>query len=280
MTYGNVKESIIWASVVALSLSSTVYIAKSLKQVRRHFKLSKILEVFTLLIYTGLMVYFTITSFTHYFHVLNNKSDISSKLVHSIYQAELMFDQYEAKVNNRLKNYRGQLEAIVIGKVVDMSLYSTVFGTDPTPSDSDKIVIKMNNMHKDLLPEQYSNTLTGKGIKEDAITWLAKSKQDVGSWKSIGILTVAKEVEKRARGWKEVLQSFYKKTPVGEGAYDPFDPPLQFDDVKSYFEETGKPSLTALVLAFVAYLLMLSSWLIAKRDYRSRSAIAPYEIVL
>lgn len=283
ISFGNIKESLAWALVITFSLTATAYIAKLLKQSNRRFKMSKFFEIFFLLLFTGLTVYFTFTTFTHYFNVLNRKAEISSKLERSINLADSMFDKYESDAERRLKVYRGHLEQIVMlkEKGVDTATYSKVFGPSKTPPDSVKIAIKMASLSGDLFPSNYSDSITGKGIKESAISWLLKSKRDVVNWKSIGIITVASDVERNTEGWKNQLKLFYKSKAFGEPQnYYNFEYDLKFDEVKPYFTESERPSLLALAIASGAYLLMLVSWFVAKRDYRSSTEIKSYEIVL
>ncbi len=233
------------------------------------------------MLFTGLTFYFTLKSFTHYFSVLNRESQIRLNLNNSISLAQSMFSDYEAKVKSRLDSYSQELTTIVKSQGGAPEVYKQCFGTAPTPPDSTKIQIKIASLRADLLPTNYSDSVTRKGIKEIATGWLEKAKEDVRSWKSIPAVKVANEVEKKAQSWKDQLQKYYKKQDnwelQGQNNYAYY---LKFDEVKRDFTETEKPTLLAIGLAMGAYLLMLSSWIVAKRDYRSSTKIAPYEVVL
>ncbi len=267
-TLGNISESIIWAAIITVSLAGTAFIAKLLKRTNYNFKTNFILEIVVLLLFTGLTVFFAYSTFPHYFNVSAKKTEIQKKLQTSITQAENMFGEYEGYANTREITYKGKLQGIVAAKSIrdkDYSDYGFVNGSAP---DNIQIDNKMFTIHTLLFPPNYSDSISKKGIKEVAIAWLKNAKKITSNWKPIGIVSVVNNVEKNSEDWRNQLINLSKERGDGEEYFD-FDYKLSFNDVKTNFTTTGKPTSLSIGLAVVAYLLMLFSYLISKRSTKS-----------
>lgn len=267
-TLGNTYESITWAAIITVSLAGTAYLAKLVKRTSRNFKTNFILEIFVLLLFTVLTVYFAYSPFSHYFNVSANKTEIQNKLQTSITQAENMFTDYEAYVESRKNNYKGQLETAVATKSTGNKDYTEYgFVTDGGVADEIQINNKLFTIHSDLYPTNYSDTSNNNGIKEVATEWLAKAK-NTNIW-SPGIVNVVNDVKKNSEDWKNQLIGFSKPREKGEKNAVDFTYELSFDNVQNYFTNIDKPVPLSIGLAVVAYLLMLLSYLISKRSSKT-----------
>lgn len=274
LTLGNTNTSVIWAVLVTLSLTVTAFSAKLFKRASRNFRINFILELIALLLFTVITVYFSYTSFPHYFNVTAKKTIIQQKLSLSISQAENMFSDYESEVNTREYMYKANLQSAVttfrsgLGKS-DYDKYCFVNGPI---SDSEQIDNKLFTLDKLLLPPYYSDTSTLKGIKEVATSWLKKAKIITSTWSSVSIVSVINDVEKNSINWRTQLVNLYQVRANGE-IYNNYYYNLTFEDVKKYFTTKEKPTLLTMILAVVAYLLMLMSYMVSIRSSKSTIGI-------
>jgi hypothetical protein len=280
-TLGNTSLSIMWAVFITISLAGTVFVAKLLKQTSRNFRTNFVLEIVALVLFTSLMFFFTYTSFSHYFNVSAKKTEIQGKLQLSITQAENMFALYEQYVERRKNGYRGNLQSAVDGKGTAPSEYANYCFVNGQVPDYVQIDSKMFTLHTLLFPTNYSDSTTKKGIKDVATTWLNNAKIITNSWSPVSIASVINNVENNSISWRTQLIELSKQGECGETYLD-FDSKLSFGDVKIYFTTYSKPTPLSVGLAVVAYLLMLLSWFVTKRDSRSigASGTASYEVIL
>ncbi|MEI7582739.1 hypothetical protein [Runella sp.] len=261
-TLGNFNQSIILSVVIALLLSATALGTKLLKRTKSNFKTYFIWEMILLVLFTGLMALFAYSPFPHFFVVGGQKEEIQSKLSASILQAENMFSAYEQYAETRKSLYNSTLKSVVNAKNTNPSEYAAYGFQNSGVPDNIQIRNKMFAINADLFPSNY------REMKKADSTWLANARNIVTSWKPIGIVNVVKEVEQNSKSWLADLVEFSTKTERREEAQN-FTYNLSFDNVKTHFTTLGKPTPLSIVLAIVAYLLMLLSYLVIPRDFRS-----------
>lgn len=261
---------IIMALFCSILLFVTAFGAKLLKRTSSNFKTSFIVEIVLLMLFVLFAMFFAMKTspFTHYFTVSSQKSEIKSKLQKSITQAEEMFSQYESYAYNRENLYKHKLQSIANAKNLNPNEYAE-YGFDSTSNISDTLQIanKLFTVHADLFPTNYSDTIAHNGIKEVASNWLQEAKKTTNIWKPIGIVGVVNDIEKNSNEWLNTLVKISKVREKGEQASD-FEYTLSFDDVKTHFTKLNRPTNIALVLAVLAYVLMLLSWFVTKRSTR------------
>ena len=146
-------------------------------------------------------------------------------------------------------------------------------------ADTAQIATKMFTIRADIFPSHYSDTISGKGIKEVANDWIQDAKNATSSWKPIGIVGIVQDIEKNSSEWLDTLVTYSKKRELGEQVAN-FDDSLSFDNVKIYFTKLESPTPFSIVLGVVSYAFMLLPWYVAKRDLRRMGALAKYEVVL
>jgi hypothetical protein len=261
---------VVMAVFIAVLLFGTAFGAKLLKRTSRNFKTSFIGEVLLLTLFFLFAVFIaTKTSpFPHYFTVTAQKSEINSKLLTSISQAENMFAAYESYTNNRENLYKHKLQSVATAKRINPIEYAAYgFSSTSGVSDASQINIKMFTIHADLFPTNYSDTTANNGIKEVASEWLQNAKTFIDSWKPIGIVGIVNEIEKTSNEWLKILITLSQVREQGEQATD-FKYTLSFDDVKTHFTKLDSPTLLSIGLAVLAYVLMLLSWFVTNRSTR------------
>ena len=271
------------ATLITVLLFVTAYGAKVLKRTSQNFKTCFVCEMILLLLFVLFAIFFAskTSPFPHYFTVTEQKSDINSKLQISITQAENMFTAYENYADIRENLYKNKLKSVVAAKNINPSEYTEYGFENNSVSDASQIDAKMFSVHADLFPTNYSDTISNNGIKEVATSWLQDAKNTTSSWKPIGVVSVVNNIEKNSNEWLTTLISLSQVREQGEQATD-FGYPLSFDDVKTHFTKLRTPSVLAIGLAILAYVLMLLSWFVTKRSTRATGALTtkPYEIVL
>jgi energy-coupling factor transporter transmembrane protein EcfT len=261
-TLGNITQSIAVAAITAVVLIVTAFSAKLLKRTSGNFKTCFILEIISLVLFTGLTAFFAYSPFPHYFAVSEQKTKIQSKLTESITQAENMFAEYEKYANNRENLYKNKLRSVAAAKNINPHKYAEYGFEANSVANSKQIDNKMFTLHAELFP---SNFLEMKQVDS---TWLANARNIVNSWKPIGIVNVVNEVEKNSTEWLNELVQFSAYRGKGEQAKN-FVYSLSFDDAKEHFTVLGKPALLSIGLVVLAYLLMLLSYFITKRSTKS-----------
>lgn len=261
-TLGNTTQSIAIASIITLLLGITALGAKWLKQTRGNFKTYFVFEIIVLVLFTGLTAYFTYAPFSHYFLVSDQKVEIQEKLTASITQAEKLYNDYEKEAEERMVNYQGFLNSVVSNRHTSRMKFDSLGFQEPGVPFQKQIKNKMETMRFDLFPSNF------KSMKVVDSTWLSKSKKPVNDWKPIGIVEVIKNIEGITSTMKTKLIGFSTIRQTLENAND-FEPKLTRGNVNKYFTTLGKPTLLSICLAVTAWLLMLISYLISKRDTRS-----------
>jgi hypothetical protein len=262
-TLGDTFNSIVLALIIAILLFGTAFGAKLLKRTSRNFKTSLIFEIACLVLFTGLIVFFSYSTFPHYFSVSQQKEVVQRKLTESITEAEKMFSEYERYALNRETRFRNTLKSVVTSKSTSPSRYRKYGFESNGVSDDKQIQKKMFTIHADLFPSNY------KEMKKVNSAWLADSRKTVESWKSISIVEVVNDLEQNSDKWlKEMIELSSKASQKGEHAEN-FKYDLTFDNVKPYFTALGKPSLISVGLAVLVYVLMLFSWIISRRNTKT-----------
>jgi hypothetical protein len=262
---------VVMAAVIAVLLGGTATFAILFKRTSGNFKTCFAGEVIFLLLFVVFAVFFTTKTspFPHFFTVTMHKADIQSKLQTSITQAENMFAAYESYADNRKKFYKNKLKGVVAAKGTNDKEYLDYGFENNGNSDDKQIERKMFTVHADLFPTNYSDSTANNGIKEVATEWLQNAKSVTKSpvW-IVGIAGVVNDIEKKSNEWLNSLVTLSQVREQGEQATD-FEYPLGFENVKSIFTKLGNPTMLAIVLVVIAYLLILLSYIFTERSTKS-----------
>jgi hypothetical protein len=260
MTLGNTMGSLVFASVIALILGGLAFVIKLLKMTSRNFKSYIIWEwVLLLLFSTG--AFFALFPFSHYFNVYAVRSGIQKDVTLNITQAENLFPEYEKYANNRLYNYKSNLQSIVAAKAANKDEYKN-YGFEEG-RDKKQIDSKVFTLNAKLYPSNYND------IKKVVSTWLVNSKAKIINWSPTGIVQVINTVNPELTKWKEQLIEFSKfRALAGENDVDDFVYQLTFNDVKNKITQQKSPTVFSVCIALGLYVLMLLSYFISKRHSR------------
>jgi hypothetical protein len=280
-TLGDTKKSLIYAGIITFILVSLAFLAKWLKGAKSNFKISFVGEVISLILFTGAILIFTYSPFSHFFTVTDKQDDIRSELSTAITNTQDMFSAYDDYAKARIALYNSTLKSIVNAndkKALKQYGFVKKFSTE-TQLDN-----KMETIQTDLFPSNYTGTNTSNGIKEVAQDWLSDAQEKTKGWKPIGIVGVVNDIQEKSIGWRNNLIDYSKMLQKGQKPAN-FNYNLSsFDGVKAKFTSREKPTLLAMGLGLLAWLLMLLSWYITKpdikNDIRHFRRLAPYEIEL
>lgn len=263
-TLGDKDKSITYAVIIILLLIGTSLGAKFLKQTKRNFKSRFVWEIISLVLFTVIIGYLTYTTFSHYFVVSENETEIQSKLNLSITQAENMYNEYEQYVDNRKNNYEANLNSAILtmnGNNSDFIKYD--FMTNSIPYDK-QIIRKMRTIGFDLMPSNYNSMKSGN------LSWLAKSKESVENWKPIGLVDVINNIETFSNNWKSDLINTSKIREKGEeNEVSDFTYKLTLNQVTKYFTTQGNPTPTSIVYSLLVYVIMLLPYVLSNRSTKS-----------
>jgi hypothetical protein len=260
-TLGDTNQSIIIAVIISVFLSGTALGAKWLKRTSGKFKTCIIWEMLLLLLFTVLITLFTYSPFSHYFVVSGQKEEIQTKLNASITQAENMYSAYEKYAESRAENYKGKLESVVTAKNINPREYQSFGFRNNGGSDGKQIQKKMFTMKADLFPSNF------KEMKSADSNWLDKSRDIVNDWNPIGVVAVFNDIEQNTINSRDQLVILSEVKEINEDATDfVYEPPII--DVKKHFTTLDKPTALSILLAAVAYLLLLMTWIVSKRHTR------------
>lgn len=260
---------VVIAAVIAMLLGGTATVAILLKRTNGKFKTCLVWEVIFLLLFLTFALFFTTSTspFPHYFTVMAHKADIQNKLQTSITKAENMFVAYESYAENRENLYENKLKSIVAAKSINPSEYAEYGFESNGVSDDKQIETKMFTVHADLFPTNYSDIAANNGIKEVATEWLQNAKSATNSPLLIGIAEVVSDIEKKSNEWLNILVTLSQVRELGEQASD-FEYSLGFESVRSDFMKLSSPTMLAVSLAILMYMLILLSWFATKRSTR------------
>jgi hypothetical protein len=272
LTLGNIKESLMVAGITTLVLGGLAFAAQMFKRAHRNFKTSIVFEILSLILFVSAAA-LTIQTFSHVFTVFERKQTIESNVTTSIAQAKEMFAKYEDYALLREDTYKSTLEAVVANKSLNPTEYGKYGFDDSSGSlpDIDQIDVKTFTLHNKLFPPDYENdTITGElGVNGAAEQWLSDAnssvKNDFGFM--FGIVNILNEVPVKTEAWKTYLIVSSQFRADGETAAD-FDYTLSFETIKNQLTEKESPTILSIVVACLAYFLMLLPYFLAERSSR------------
>lgn len=263
---GDYMQSALFASIWTVALLLVAIIASKLKKARFNFKQYAIKELFFVGIYI-ILAFFSMISFTHFFTVQNKKEQIGEVIKQDIDNVRNMFDKYESRVDNRVGEFDGFLDALIAGEISIKKEYLRYF-KDPGPDDNFQKNTNLKNFKDDLQPDEYDT------MKVLALDWLKKSEQIVLDVKPFGLMDVIEDFEKNTTKWyKEIQQydnTFNTFKQEDQEDFTPFTYELGFPSITNEITKVEKPTILSLLLLVAAHLLILFVYILAMRDGKSR----------
>jgi hypothetical protein len=274
LSFGKTSQSILLALAIALIIGALALGIKLLKTTNGNFKTCIIAERILLFLFVCVALIASYP-FSHYFTVLDQKTEIQAKVTANITQAESMFADYEKYAANRKDLYKRRLISVVADKIIrpgDYHDYGFVEGTN----DSTQVENKMFTLQAQLFPTNYEGD---GGIKQVAVNWLTGAKNTLESkWAfTFGIVPVIQKSQANITSWKDELKRISSFRAQGESTND-FDYALTFDDVTGKFENLGNRPAISIGVSAGLYFLMLLSYFVSKRSTKNHYSLFSFII--
>jgi hypothetical protein len=245
-----------------LSLGIVAYLLAYVKGVKENFSTFLVLEWMLLLAFVGMAVLF-LPTFGHYFNVSKNKTTIQESMLLNLRKADSVWFNYDKHVKNRINICKMQMNTAFIQHQsgVNNSMFNE-FGFKDGPTQNVQIDTKIGNLSNKLKPGQY---VQDKKIDSALIE---STKAIISNWKPLGLIRVNGVLEqftKKASYFKSLdqyLQPGENKTTVFN--YTPI-----YEDTKQFFTTKSTPGLLPSCYGIGLYLVMLLSWFMAERNFKS-----------
>lgn len=257
---GILLDSVLYPILYTLGLILCALFASKFKKKRFNFQKNILAELFFVFIYLFLAI-ISMVSYTHFFTIQNNKKEISSKIEGDIENVKNMFSTYEERVNKRIENFDGFLDATIIGKDVNPSIYLKYFVIGG-PDENFQKNSKLNLFQDDIKPAEYDT------MKSLAIDWLNKSEIIIQALKPIGLIKVINSFETNSKDWYEKIQKYDKtiNTFEDEDKIEDFNYNLNFASINTELTLIKKPNFIAIVTLILIHILILFVYILAIRD--------------
>ena len=262
-TLGDLKQSILMASIFAIPLGILAYVIKLKKGVSRNFKSNIILEGILVVFFAALAVG-SIFPFSHYFAISQQKEEIQSKIISNITEAKGLFDAYDSYADNSINLYERKLKSIVEAKFVNPSAYIEE-GFEQGKSDAIQIERMVTLLKQILRPSDYSK------MKED-LSWLSDAESEVENWSPKKVVDIVNKLNLGVQYWNDQLKK-YSSEPLNARNTTSFDSPISFDQVSSFFTKETPLNPIGIAIHVGLIFLMLFSYLISKRHERIRGNV-------
>jgi hypothetical protein len=260
-TLGDVHSSFVWSAVMVTVLCALVYGAKRLKLTSQKFKTCFVMEIVLVVLFAAVALLPGFVTFSHFFTVHEQKTEIQSKVLICITQAENMFVEYEAYADDRKKQYKSILNNVVRSRYVNPGAYAD-FGFENNISPNRQLKNKMIMLHSTLFPSDYAE------MKLTDLDWLQNAKNIVKSQMKItDVLEIVNSLDANTNNRLTQLVKFSSSRAPCEHV-DNFSFDLSFDELKSHFNSLKLPSCFAIVAAVVLYAFMLFPYFVAGRHVK------------
>jgi hypothetical protein len=262
-TMGDSRASLVWTGAIAFTMLIITIALKLLKSAHSKFRLCALLQILFILFFAG-AAYFFLPTFAHFFNVQKHKTLITESTKTNFDSIEKMFVDYKTYADQRIAAYSRNLQTAIAGKAANNSNYLQ-WGFQPDNGASDA-------QQKNAMTEMLTTDLLMSGFEEtrkQAYDWLNDKRRNITTWRPITMINIINLVDTQANKWKTALTSYsIKAKPKNENA-QPFSYDLSFSNVRELCINVSKPSGTAIVIALVAYSLMLFPWLVAEKDNKN-----------
>ena len=270
---GDIQTSVSKSVFAAVILIVTAFAAKLLKQTGKHFKTYLFFEIFVVILFSSIIIFYTINPFSHYFAVSNEKVKIQNGITSTVRNAETMFKSYEEYVEDRKNRYAEKLESAIHNQhgypadFQNMGFLANGINLDKQKEE------KLRTINGDLYPQNYVQ------IKAEYENLIKNARSNVEVWKPMAVVSVVKHLDEKIPEWNKILKSLSKQRASGEIA-DDFNIEIDVESVKSKFSDEYSGTISAWLFAIFAWLLMLLPYFIAKRDGKRLTSVEKYEVVL
>ena len=256
---GNFLWAAIGVVVIDLILFFLMMKTQRLKAIDRHFDKAIKVERFLLITFIICsMVAFI--PFSHFWTVFNVKNELVGDFRYSVNESKKIFEEYENYSNNRIKNYKTDLERVVKSKNNSPSQYID-YGFSNSYSDSLQVSNFEEHLKQILLSENYVR------LDSTANNWISKADAGASVW-NVFLLGNIKEIEKSVNSWgsslEEMSATFCPKEDASKFGYS-----ISFKKFNDIYTKWEKPTIFSIVIGIVSYLMLLLPYFLQLRHTRS-----------
>lgn len=208
--------------------------------------------IFERILFFAAPVFFIVTMipYSHFWTVFDNRSEVEQTFSESIKTTKGMFDSYEVYSYIRLKEYEKQMVANQVSE--------------------EHINNALEALELQLIGENYTT------LKESAYEWVDNAS-GATVWNVFMIGNIDK-IEDALDGWNRSLTDFSSKVMFDEPAnVEPFTSKDQsvvnakesMDSLRAIYTDMGAPTLLAIGVAILLYLMLLFPYIIQGRNTKS-----------
>lgn len=188
--------------------------------------------------------------YAHFWTVFEHRTEVESTFSESIKTTKEMFDSYEVYANNRIKDY---------DKKLAQNKTASVHRTN-----------EVEALRLQLIADNYD------ALKNSAIEWVDNAS-GATVW-NVFMIGNIKKIEAAIESWNKSLNKFSSKKmtdePDGVEAFSSSDPSVttaksNLNDLRSVYTTMGTPTILAIGIGLLLYLLLLFPYIIQSRNTKS-----------
>lgn len=208
--------------------------------------------IFERILFFAAPVFFLVVMvpYAHFWTVFENRAEVESTFSESIKTTKGMFDSYEVYANNRIKEYDKKLARNKTASVHRSN--------------------EVEALRLQLIADNYDE------LKKSAIDWVDNAS-GATVW-NVFMIGNIKKIEAAIENWNKSLNKFSSKTmtdePDGVEAFSSSDPSVttaksNLNNLRSVYTTMGTPTLLAIGVGLLLYLLLLFPYIIQSRNTKS-----------
>lgn len=188
--------------------------------------------------------------YAHFWTVFDNLSQVKTTFSESIKTTKGMFESYETYANNRIKEY---------DKKLAHNKTKTVHRTN-----------EVEALRLQLIADNYD------ALKESAVEWIDNAS-GATVW-NVFMIGNIKKIESAIENWNNSLSEFSSKImsdePNGVEPFSSSDPSVttakeNLNNLRSVYTTMGRPSMLAISIGVLLYILLLFPYIIQSRNIKS-----------
>jgi hypothetical protein len=246
----------------SLSLGFIAFLLAGVKRARGNFSQFLLIEWGLLALFVGMALWF-LPYFAHFFNISDNKTGVQNALLMNLSKADSVWINYDRHVKNRIQCCESDMKSAFA--LHNKGLNNTHFNNfvfKNGVSQNVQIKTQLNNLSKKLMPGNYA------GDKSSDSASIESARVVVQEWKALGlprINSMFKEFAEKANYFQEVdTFKLRGEKPCVSFTYTP-----NYVDLSTYYTTVNKPTAMPTIYAILLYILMLLSWLVAERNFKS-----------
>ncbi len=205
--------------------------------------------------------------FTNFLRVLSDSDHIKTMVNTTCDKAIGIDADYEAYVDKRIADYRSSLSRIASGKANRPSVYQLCMGTAPGATDEQRINNLAKSLRSRLLPDSAANVI------KERHQWLERAKNEnvMNPLTPANVNKVSSCVDNWVVNYRELSKVSYQgEENVPEFQVSEFDNSLR--QLIQTYSTLQAPSIVALLIALVCFVIMLFPYWITEGDLAAASS--------